>query len=218
VSIACFHCAVSSGQIFQKYSYFSAASRSRLRGIVSSSATSETMTLSPRLSPHLAANPSAARQAAALPSGQVGLFKEEACQMTALAPIFAYICPYLQLSGSIRVKVKDEAWNTHQWLASPRHLAIKPENTVLQHHCVRCGRDFVTDTSSNSSYAVFVSAISFDQLSDEVTERWLSEPCPGKRLSLDDEDRSKIIAALRVSDTPTAPASSRRSKHNRMTS
>ena len=116
------------------------------------------------------------------------------------------------------MKAKDEAWNTHQWLASPRHLAIKPENTVLQHHCVRCGRDFVTDTSSNSSYAVFVSAISFDQLSDEVTERWLSEPCPCKRLSLDDEDRSKIIAALRVSDTPTAPASSRRSKHNRITS
>jgi hypothetical protein len=74
------------------------------------------------------------------------------------------------------------------------------------------------DTSSNSSHAVFVSAISFDQLSDEVTERWLSEPCPGKRLSLDDEDRSKIIAALRVSDTHAAPASSRVSKRNRTVS
>jgi hypothetical protein len=30
---------------------------------------------------------------------------------------------------------------------------------------------------------LFVSAISFDQLEDEVTKRWLSEPCPGKRLS-----------------------------------
>jgi hypothetical protein len=44
VSIARFHRAVSSGQIFQKYSYVSAASRSRLRWIVSLSATSATMT------------------------------------------------------------------------------------------------------------------------------------------------------------------------------
>jgi hypothetical protein len=69
------------------------------------------------------------------------------------------------------VKVKDETWNTHQWLAKPRSLAIEPSNAVLQHHCVVCGRDFVTDPSSKSSYAVFVSAISFDQLSDEVTKR-----------------------------------------------
>jgi hypothetical protein len=102
------------------------------------------------------------------------------------------------------VKVKDETWNTHQWLANPRRLAIKPRKPVLQHHCVRCGRDFVVDPSSNSSYAVFVSAVSFDQLSDEVTQRWLREPCPRKRLSPDDEDRNKIIAALPVSDTPIA--------------
>jgi hypothetical protein len=116
------------------------------------------------------------------------------------------------------VKVKDETWNTHQWLANPRHLAIKPSNTVLQHHCVRCGRDFVTDPSSNITLAVFVSAISFDQLSDEVTERWLTEPCPDKRLSLDDEDRNKIVAALRVSDTPTAAVGSRLSKGTRAAS
>lgn len=97
------------------------------------------------------------------------------------------------------MKVKDETRNTHQWLAKPRRLAVEPSNTVVQHHCVRCGRDFVTDPSSNSSYAVFVSAISFHQLSDQVTQRWLSEPCPGRHLSRDDEDRNKIIAALRVS-------------------
>jgi hypothetical protein len=96
------------------------------------------------------------------------------------------------------VKAKDKTWNTHQWLAKPRHLAIEPSNTVIQHHCVRCGRDLLTDLSSNSSHAVFVSAISFDQLSDEVTKRWLDEPCPGRRVSLDDEDRTKIGTALRV--------------------
>ena len=99
------------------------------------------------------------------------------------------------------MKVKGETWNTHQWFSNPRRLAVEPSNAVLQHHCILCGRDFVTDPSSNSSYAVFVSAISFDQLSDEVTNRWLGEPCPGGRLPSDDEDRTKIIAALRVSDS-----------------
>ena len=45
MSIACLHRAVSSGQTFQKYSYLSAASRSRLRWTASSSAMSATMTL-----------------------------------------------------------------------------------------------------------------------------------------------------------------------------
>jgi hypothetical protein len=98
------------------------------------------------------------------------------------------------------VKVKDETWNTHQWLSDPRRLAVEPRNAVLHHHCVRCGRDFVTDPSSNSSYAVFVSAITFDELEDEVTKRWLGEPCPGRHLSPDDDDRTKIVAAFRVSN------------------
>jgi hypothetical protein len=110
------------------------------------------------------------------------------------------------------MKVKDETWNTHLWLSNPRHLAIEPHSAVLQYHCVRCGRDFVGDPSANVCYAVFVSAISFDQLSDEVTKRWLSEPCPGRRLSLDDEDRTKIIAALRVSDGADATVDSFRSR------
>jgi hypothetical protein len=110
------------------------------------------------------------------------------------------------------MKVKDEAWNTHQWLSNPRRLAIEPGNAVLQHHCVRCGRDFVTASSANSTYAVFVSAISFEQLSDEVTSRWLREPCSGTRLSSDDEDRTKIVVALRVCGFESARGASARSE------
>ena len=100
------------------------------------------------------------------------------------------------LSGGIGVKVKDETWNTHQWLAKPRRLAVEPSNTVVQHHCVRCGRGLRHGSILKQQLCC---AISFDQLSDQVTQRWLSEPCPGRHLSRDDEDRNKIIAALRVS-------------------
>src|SRR5258708_3101431 len=45
VNIACLHRSVSAGETFQKYSYVSAASRSRLRWIASSSAIGLTMAL-----------------------------------------------------------------------------------------------------------------------------------------------------------------------------
>ena len=96
------------------------------------------------------------------------------------------------------MNVKNEIWNTHLWLAAPRPIVIEFGQTVIQHRCARCGRDLVTNTSSGSLIAVFVSAISFHQLSDEVTERWLGESCPGRRLSSDEEDRSKRIAELKV--------------------
>jgi hypothetical protein len=89
----------------------------------------------------------------------------------------------------IGVKLKVEIWNTHLWLAKPRPLAIESGQTVIQHRCDRCGRDFVTDISSNRVLAVFVSVVSFYQLSDEVTTRWLSDACPGRHLSSDENDR-----------------------------
>ena len=50
----------------------------------------------------------------------------------------------------------------------------------------------------SSTYAVFVSAISFYRLEDEVTGRWLREPCPGVRLTSDDRDRKRSSVEVRV--------------------
>ena len=96
------------------------------------------------------------------------------------------------------MKLKVEIWNTHLWLAKPRPLAIESGQTVIQHRCDRCGRDFVTDISSNRVLAVFVSVVSFYQLSDEVTTRWLSDACPSRHLSSDEEARRRRIAELKV--------------------
>ena len=96
------------------------------------------------------------------------------------------------------MKIKVETWNTHFWLAKPRALTIESGQTVIQHRCDRCGRDFITDTSSNSKLAVFVSVVSFYQLSDEVTTRWLSDACPARHVSSDEEDRRRRIAELKV--------------------
>jgi hypothetical protein len=98
------------------------------------------------------------------------------------------------------METSDAAWSSHRWmLPQPRRLGLESGQPVLQRHCVQCGRDFVTEVASGSCYAVFVSATSFYRLADEVTERWLREPCLGKRPPSDDEDRNKKIAQFTVS-------------------
>jgi hypothetical protein len=58
------------------------------------------------------------------------------------------------------------------------------------------------DLTSRRSGAVSISAVSFHELDDAVTERWLRESCPGTHLLGDEEDRKSKIAELLVFDEP----------------
>jgi len=100
--------------------------------------------------------------------------------------------------------VSDTGWNGHQWQAQPRQHRIGAGTLVLHRHCVRCGRDFLTDLISRRTRAVFVSAVSFHQLDDNVTDRWVRETCPGTHSPRDDWDRKRIIAELLFSKNPEA--------------
>jgi hypothetical protein len=87
----------------------------------------------------------------------------------------------------------------HQWHGRKApHLKIDLGGLVLQHHCGRCGRDIVTVLSSGSRHAVYASVLCFYRLDDEVTERWLSEPCPGRHLAIDDEARNKLVNEIQT--------------------
>jgi hypothetical protein len=102
------------------------------------------------------------------------------------------------------MEVSDSGWNGHRWRdAYPRRLRVGEGTPVLHQHCVQCGRDFLMDLSSRRSRAVSISAVSFHQLDDAVTERWLRESCPGKHLQSDEEDRKSKIAELLVFDEPS---------------
>jgi hypothetical protein len=90
-------------------------------------------------------------------------------------------------------------WGDHRWLQRrPRRFELKSGESVFQRRCTQCGRDFVIEVSSGDRSAVGVSILSFQRLDDEVTRRWLSEPCPGKRLPGDDDDRTERTKELRV--------------------
>jgi len=101
----------------------------------------------------------------------------------------------------------------HQWLQpKARQLQIESGDSVYQRRCVLCGRDFVTLSSAGICYAVSLSAVSFFRLADEVTQRWLAEDCPGRRLPSDEIDREKRIDELRVKpETTQNPAYGRMS-------
>jgi hypothetical protein len=99
----------------------------------------------------------------------------------------------------------------HQWLERREpHFRIETGETVVHHRCLLCGRDLVTVLSSGRRHAVYVSALLFYRLDEEVTERWLNEACPCKRLPSDDEDRNRQIVRILKSWPLTAtPTSSR---------
>jgi hypothetical protein len=89
----------------------------------------------------------------------------------------------------------------HQWIERQApHFKLDTGETVAHQQCLRCGRDFVTVLYSGNRYAVHVGAFVFYRFDDEVTERWLSEPCPGKRSPADDEDRNSQIVKILALD------------------
>ena len=69
-----------------------------------------------------------------------------------------------------------------------RTLELDPEITLIQHSCRSCGRNFVDEMRRGNLYAVHLGAARFNRLSDETTNRWLAEPCPGKPLPSDATD------------------------------
>ena|ERR1700686_1948443 len=92
-----------------------------------------------------------------------------------------------------------EKEDDHRWYGRRGpHLKIDSGELVQQHHCGRCGRDIVTVLSSGSRHAVYASVLCFYRLDDEVTERWLSEPCPGRRLAIDDEARKRLVNEIQA--------------------
>lgn len=88
--------------------------------------------------------------------------------------------------------MNSDAWNSHRWSSSnPRQVEIGPDKTVRQHHCSRCGRDFV-ESLSGERWAVYVSVFSFRRLPAQISARWLGEMCPGAPMAFDAEVRNRL--------------------------
>src|SRR6202790_5423760 len=85
-----------------------------------------------------------------------------------------------QLFGEMEMK----AWDTHRWIGSSNGRSVKIDAQPHRHlFCVTCGRSFIISPVSGERYAVYLGALRFYRLADEVTERRCRENCPGQRLS-----------------------------------
>jgi hypothetical protein len=67
----------------------------------------------------------------------------------------------------------------HSWLR--RQVQIDGR-TFIHRRCLVCRRDFARPSDEGGWRAVHVGVLSFDFLDDEITQRWVSEICPGRPL------------------------------------
>ena len=99
------------------------------------------------------------------------------------------------------------AWNSHNW--DMREVEVAPGLPAIQRTCENCSRHFINEKANNARYAVHVGIRGFDRLSDEVTERWLAQPCPGNRPDRDYADFETRFAQRRAvdksNDSPERP-------------
>jgi hypothetical protein len=56
--------------------------------------------------------------------------------------------------------------------------------------CLRCGRDFLQKTTTTRWQAATVGTLRIEPLADSVTERWVTEDCPGRLLADDCHSRA----------------------------
>ena len=99
----------------------------------------------------------------------------------------------------------DYFWLSHKWISTRgRSLDIKGKS--LRHFkCRHCRRDFVEEAVSGERYAVHVSIFDFDRLADEVSARWLNQPCLHTAPRSDDDDRLTRRDAAPLEPTRAEP-------------
>jgi hypothetical protein len=75
---------------------------------------------------------------------------------------------------------------THVWANGDTPRRITQDGTLIFHHrCVRCGRDFMQALDHPGWRAANLGILRIEPFPDNVTERWITEECPG-RLLLED--------------------------------
>ena len=83
-------------------------------------------------------------------------------------------------------------WSAHKCVPAEGRLVHVRGQDFRHCRCEDCGRDFVENVESGEQYAVNTSTFDFERLADEVSSRWLNEPCPKKRMDGDAQDRLKV--------------------------
>ena len=79
-------------------------------------------------------------------------------------------------------------FETHSFSTNNRKLVLNGLE-LFHSQCRACGRDFVRTAGTHHWTAAYVGVFSIEVLPDEISQRWLSEPCSGERCASDEVDR-----------------------------
>src|SRR5271157_3332506 len=77
-------------------------------------------------------------------------------------------------------------WESHDWKVKTLESVSLGGGSKLAYTCRACERRFTHTTGNNRAWATTNAGIA---LSDEVTERWLAQSCPGRPGKGDNKDR-----------------------------
>lgn len=80
-------------------------------------------------------------------------------------------------------------WSSHDWKVKTLESLTGAGGSRLGFTCRSCERRFSYTTSNHRAWAVNNDGVS---LADEITSRWLAQPCPGRPPDGDDEDRRHL--------------------------
>jgi hypothetical protein len=84
-----------------------------------------------------------------------------------------------------------EPSTTHTWLlADGRRLEPEAGKPLVHRLCTVCKRNFVHDVTAKDWYVAYPRLLDFDRLVS-VSQRWLSEACPGRYLTTDEDARKR---------------------------
>jgi hypothetical protein len=84
-----------------------------------------------------------------------------------------------------------DIWSDHKYVPQ-KGMVVEVGGIVFRHcRCELCHRDFIEDVVTGERHAVKVSVFDFIRLANEVSDRWLNEPCPKKLMPSDAADRLK---------------------------
>jgi hypothetical protein len=90
---------------------------------------------------------------------------------------------------------------THVWADGDMPRQITQDGEIIFHHqCLRFGRDVLQKNDHDARWqAATVGTLRIEPVADSVTERWVTEDCPGRLLA--DDCRSR---ATRQAGAPKA--------------
>jgi len=82
------------------------------------------------------------------------------------------------------------AFDSHVWSGPTPRQITQNGKTIFIVRCARCGRDFAQGPNGAGWQAVYVGIMRLELLAESVNRRWLTEPCPKRLLSTDNDDRT----------------------------